>query len=201
MKKGANQMTPHEHPVEKLVKTITYKKVEFEIIQRPDVLWVGCVDYAENNTDESNIPGTLERYQGLMKEIEEGALEDTRNLMRPDWSAALSINYCCDEKPCGILFGNETLSDKQDGRFDVFTQPGGLWLRVRNTKKAARRLLRKKKAEPYELFGQARAAAEANGYMQNPDVLVEVEYYCHAEYDKKNHANYAYIAITEQEAV
>ena len=120
--------------------------------------------------------------------------------MCPDWSAALSINYTRDDKPCGILFGNETWSDKQDERFDVFTQPGGLWLRVRNTGKAARKLLGKKTAEPYALFGQARAAAEANGYRQNPGVSVEIEYHCHAEYGKKHHTNYAYIAIVEREA-
>ena len=187
-----------EHPVEKPVKKIAYKKVEFEVVQRPDVLWVGCVDYAENNTDESDIQATLERFQGLMEEIEEGTLEDTRQLMHPDWSGSLSINYCRDDKPCGILFGNETWSDKQDGHFDVFTQPGGLWLRVNNTKRTARRLLRKKKAEPYQFFGQARAAAEVNGYMQNPDVPVEIEYHCHGEYNKKNHSNYAYIPIIEK---
>jgi len=179
---------PQEHPVEKLVKIITHKKIEFEIVQRPDVLWVGCVDYAGNNTDESDIQSTLERFQGLVGEVS----NEERQLMRPDWSASLSINYCRDDKPCGILFGNETWSDKQDGRFDVFTQPGGLWLRVNNTKRTARRLLRKRKAEAYQFFGQARAAAEANGYMQNPDVPVEIEYYF------KNHSNYAYIPVIEK---
>ncbi|MCL1951663.1 MAG: hypothetical protein FWF60_02425 [Oscillospiraceae bacterium] len=189
------------HPAEKFVKAITYKGVDFEVIERPDVLWVGCVDYADNNTDESDIQGTLKRFQELVKDITPE--NDTRQLMCPDWSAALSINYCCDDKPCGILFGNETWSARQDERLDVFTQPGGLWLRVRNDKKAARKLLGKRKAEPHEYFSDKRkilsAAAEANGYKQNPDVLVEVEYYCHAEYDKKNHTNYAYIPIIANE--
>ena len=189
---------PQEHPVEKLVKIITHKKIEFEIVQRPDVLWVGCVDYAGNNTDESDIQSTLERFQGLVGEVS----NEERQLMRPDWSAALSINYCRGDKPCGILFGNETWSDKQDGRFDVFTQPGGLWLRVRDSKRAARRLLGKRKLDgTYEYFTALRAAAQANGYMQNPEVFVEIEYHCHAEYGKKNHTNVAYIAVIEQEAV
>jgi len=196
MLKHKKHLTPTPHPVEKLVELIRYKGVEFEVVQRPDVLWVGCVDYAENNTDESDIQGTLKRFQALTKDFDEG--QDTRERMCPDWSAALSINYSCKDKPCGIMFANETWSAQQDERFDVFTQPGGLWLRVRNDKKAARKLLGKKKAEPYEYFARAQAlqkAAEANGYRQNPDVHVQVEYHCHAEYGQKNHSNYAYIPI------
>ena len=182
------------------MKTITYKGVDFEVVERPDVLWVGCVDYADNNTDESDIQATLKRFQELVKDITPET--DTRELMCPDWSAALSINYTCGDKPCGILFGNETWSAQQDERLDVFTQPGGLWLRVRNDKNAARKLLGKKKAEPYEYFARAQAlqkAAEANGYKQSPDVHVQVEYHCHAEYGKKNHTNYAYIPIVANE--
>lgn len=191
-------MPPPSHPAEKLVRTITYKRVEFEVVERLDVLWVGCVDYAVNNTDESDIAGTLKRFQELVKDITEE--NDARQLMRPGWSASLSINYRCADKPCGILFGNETYSDRQDERFDVFTQPGGLWLRVRNDKKAARRLLRKRKAAPFEYFAEAQVlqkAAEENGYRQNTDVHVQVEYHCHAEYGKRRHTNYAYIPVVE----
>jgi len=197
-------MNKPTHPAERFVRLLIYKGVEFEVVERDEVLWVGCVDYAENNTGESDIDATLRRFQGLIQDITDGILEDTRELMRPDWSASLSLNYWddgkpCDTKPSGIMFGNETWSAKQDERFDVLTQPGGLWLRVHNTQKAARKLLGKRKAECHEYFSDKRkilpAAAEANGYRQNPDVLVEVEYHCHAEYGEKNHTNYAYIPI------
>jgi len=192
---------PMEHPVEKPVKSIIYRKVELEIVERPDVLWMGCVDYAANNTDESDICATLERFQGLVKEIEEGTPEDPRELMCPDWSAALSINYTCDDMPCGIMFGNEVYSDRQNGGFDLFTQPGGLWLRVRDGRRATHKLLGKKKIEGlFEYFSALRAAAGANGYQQNPGVPVQVEYHCHAQYGKRHHTSYAYIPITEKEA-
>ena len=42
-------MSKSNHPVEKHVQTITYQSIDFEVVERPDVLWVGCVDYAENN--------------------------------------------------------------------------------------------------------------------------------------------------------
>ena len=109
--------------------------------------------------------------------------------MNPDWSAALSINYCVD-KPCGIMFAQETYSDKQDERYDLFTQPGGLWLRIRNDRNAAA-LLGKESAEVHEYFSDERkilrTAAEANHYQQNFEVCVEVEYNCHAEYSTRPH--------------
>ena len=179
-----------EHPVEKLVQTITYKRVELEVVERPDVLWVGCVDFADNNENESDIPATLERFKGL---VNNGAV--IKDKINPDWGAALSINYCYDDKPCGVMFANEAYSAEQDERFDLFTQPGSLWLRALNDKKHAKALRGKKKIHPYELFGPLKRAAEANGYMQNPDVRVEVEYHCHAEYDKRRPRNYAYIPI------
>jgi len=178
--------------VEKLVQTITYKGVEFEIVERPDVLWAGSVDYATNNTDESDIDATLKRFQSL---VEPSPIIEKIN---PDWSASISINYTCNDKPCGIMFANETYSDKQDERYDLFTQPGGLWLRIRNDKNASVLLLGKDDSAPYEYFAGAQVlqnAAKENGYMQNPDIHIQIEYHCHAEYGTPPHTNYAYIPI------
>lgn len=180
------------HPIEKLVQTVFYEGVAFEVVERPDVVWVGCVDYADNNRDESNIDATLKRYREALIDVPK------RELIHPDWGAALSINYTCGDKPCGIMFAQETYSDKQDPRYDLFTQPGGLWLRIRNDANAAA-LLGKASAAPYEYFaGQVlQNAAKENGYRQNPDVHVQVEYHCHAEYATPPHTNYAYIPIVE----
>lgn len=166
--------------------------MEFEVVQRPDVIWVGCVDYANNNTDESDIGVTLKRFREELKDVVR------KDLINPGWGAVLSINYTCNDKPCGIMFANETYSDEQDKRFNLFTQPGGLWLRIRNDKNAAA-LLGKEKAEPYEYFAGAQAplqsAARKNGYLQNPNVHLQIEYHCHAEYNAPLHTNYAYIPI------
>ena len=74
------------------------------------------------------------------------------------------------------MFAQETFSAEQDERYDLFTQPGGLWLRILNDKNAAT-LLGKDSAEPYEWFELLRNAAKENGYLQNPNIHVEVEYY------------------------
>lgn len=54
-------MSKYYHPLEKSVNAVVYKGVEFEVVERPDVLWVGCVDFAADNTGESDIGGTLKR--------------------------------------------------------------------------------------------------------------------------------------------
>jgi len=184
------------HPLETLVRIIIYKGVEFELVERPDVIWVGCVDYAKNNSDESDIGATLRRYRKELIHIPK--LE----LVNPDWSAALSINYNVD-KPCGIMFAQETYTAAQDGRYDLFTQPGGLWLRIYNDENAAA-LLGKADVETHEYFSDPkkllRAVAEANRLIQNPGVYVEVEYHCHAEYNTPPHTNYAYIPVKQRNA-
>ena len=103
------------------------------------------------------------------------------------------------------MFANECYTDIQDKRHDIFTQPGGLWLRVCNDAKAAV-LIGFDNSEPfnpwkygaYMYFAHKRIlqnAAEENGYKQNSDVYIEIEYHCDAEYNTPPHTNYAYIPI------
>jgi len=60
-------------------------------------------------------------------------------------------------------------------------------------------LLGKDTAEPWEYFAGEQAplqnAARENGYLQNPDVHIQIEYHCHAEYGTPAPSNYAYIPI------
>lgn len=181
------------HPTEKLLNVIQYQGVEFEIVERPDVIWVGCIDYAANSREEPDIAAALKRYRETLIDIPKN------ELINPDWSASLSIHYSCNDKPRGIMFAQETYSEKQDERYDLFRQPGGLWLRVASTPQAAAVLLGRETAEPYEYFAGEQAplqrAADANGYTQNPDVPVQVEYHCHADAHNEPHRNYAYIPV------
>lgn len=80
---------PELSPVEKFVQAISYKGVEIEVVERPDVIWVGCVDYAGNNTAESDTGATLSRLQALVNDITPE--NDARQLICPNWSATLSI--------------------------------------------------------------------------------------------------------------
>lgn len=121
--------------------------------------------------------------------------------MNPDWSAALSFNYGAD-KPNGMMFAQETYSDNQDERYDIYTQPDGLWLKILCNDKKAAALFGKQKAEVSEYFSDdrkiLRAAAEANHYQQNLDICVEVGYHCHAEYSAPPHTAYAYMPVIKK---
>ena len=180
-------MTKLNHPIEKLVQTISYKGVDFDVVERPDVLWVGCVDFASNNTDESNIDATLKRYREELINVPKN------ELINPNYSAALSINYRNNDKPNGLMFAQETYSDKQDERYDLFVQPTGLWLRLCNNKDTDTALLGRENHGSWEYFGILNTVAEENNYKQNPDIYVEIEYYCHTG----TGANYVYIPINK----
>jgi hypothetical protein len=65
---------------EKLIEVVKYDNVNFEIVERPEVLWVGKVAYASNSTDEPDIGKLLNEYQELIS-IEKKSLS-TQNGMR-----------------------------------------------------------------------------------------------------------------------
>lgn len=178
--------------IEKLVQTINYKGITFEIVQRPDVLWVGCLDYANNNAEESDSNKTLSRYQDYLDIVKQ-------DLINPDWSASLWVNYGCDDKPRGQMFAQESYSANQDARYEVFTQPGGLWMRVRRKKETSLALFGNESIDAWDYFinGVLQNAAEENGYQVNPDVHVRIGYDCHAEYATPPHTCYAYMPIIE----
>ena len=93
------------------------------------------------------------------------------------------------------MFAQETYSDKQDARYDLFTQPGGLWLRISITVETDFTLLGRSSNGAWEYFRVLEAAAEENGYKQAPDIHVQVEYQCHAEYGNPTYTSYAYIPV------
>ena len=180
------------YPTEKLVETFAYNGVTFEIVERPDVLWVGCLDYASKNGEESDSDKTLSRYQKYLDIVK-------RDLMNPDWSASLWVNYGSADKPHGQMFAQETYSANQDERYEVFTQPSGLWLRVRRSKETSLALFGNESIDAWDYFtsNAMQKAAEENGYKANPDVHVRIGYDCHAEYSTPPHTCYAYMPVIE----
>ena len=177
-------------PVEIPVETFSYSGVTFEIVERPDVLWVGCLDYAKNNMEESDSNVTLGRYLKYLDVVKQ-------DLINPDWSASIWVNYDCNEKPHGQMFAQETYSAYQDKRYELFTQPGGLWLRVRRSRETSLTLFGNDSIDAWDYFvcGALKRAAEENGYKENPDVHVRIGYDCHAEYNTPPHTCYAYMPV------
>ena len=173
------------NPIEKTVETITYKGVEFEVVERPDVIWVGSVDYAENNSDEPNIEATHKRHYTELGGVEK------KDLINPDFTGVLSINYTRDDKPNGLMFAQETSSDKQDERYEQLTETGGLWLRVKLSAESDNALLGRGNHGPWEYYGPLESAAKSKGYIQNPDIDMSFEY----SHNSGNGPIYVYIPI------
>jgi len=117
---------------EKSVETFEFSSAVFEVVDRPETLWVGTISYANNNFDEPDMSALLNRYQNLVPTPKEDRIN-------PDWDAAISINYGKHgEAPKGMMYGQETYSaEKQDKRYDLFTEPGGLYIRIANNERAA----------------------------------------------------------------
>ena len=173
-----------QQQTEKLIETFTVGKAVFEIFDRPEVLWVGTLAWAENNHDEPDIDALLKKFQAM---CEVPKLER----MNPDWSAGISINYSLNGKaPRGTMFGQETWSNQQDSRYDMFTQPAGLYLRVRQDK-YAKKLLGKKHFDSGELYAAMADAAARHGYRRAAGNPIEIYYHDHAN----GTAEYAYVSV------
>ena len=187
------KMGKFNHQIDKSVQIIWYRDIEFEIVERPEVLWVGCLDYAVNHQNEPDGDLTLDRFQNLL-DVEK------KELINPDWSAAIWINYDCDDKPCGLMFAQETSSEKQDKRYELLTQPGGMWLRVRRSKEISSILFGRESIDGWDYFacGELKKAIEVNGYFANPDSHIWVAYDCHAEYSTPPHTSYAYLPVCKK---
>jgi len=117
---GMAELLQHE----KRVETIQCNGAVFEVVERPETIWVGTISYANNHFDEPDMGALLKRYQDLV------FVAPKEDRINPDWDAAISINYRKHgEAPKGMMYAQETYSaEKQDERYDLFTQPGGLWI-------------------------------------------------------------------------
>ena len=162
---------------EKLVETFAIGKAVFELFDRPEVLWVGTLAWAADNGSEPDNDALLKKYQALC-EIPK------RERMHPDWSAGISINYCLGGKaPRGMLFAQETWSSKQDDRYDMFTQPAGLYLRLR-LDKHAEKLLGKHYGDA-DMYGLLEKTAMRHGYRRAQGNPIDIFYHDHEHHTAK----------------
>lgn len=172
---------------EKLIEVVKYDNVNFEIVERPEVLWVGKVANAQNLTDEPNISKLLKEYQKLIS-------TEKKELINQEWDAAISIDYWRNgDTPRGMMFGAETYTQEQSDCYDVFKMPSSLFMRVLNNTDAAR-LLEKDKCENWELFVfMKKTVIPEHGYKFNENGAQEYEYQHY-----KSGTFYAYIPVIKE---
>lgn len=173
---------------EKLIKVITHNGVNFELVERPEVTWVGKVAYAPNLTDEPDIGKLLKEYQELVG-IEK------KELINPEWDAAICIDYWRNgATPRGMMFGTESYTEEQAECYDVYKMPPSLFIRVLNNTVAAK-LLGKEQCENWELFEfMKNTILPENSYKFNDNGAQEIEYHHY-----HSGTFYAYIPVVKAE--
>ncbi len=177
---------------ETLVKAFTYNNIPMELVQVPATIWCGAIAYAPNLTDEPDIGGLLQKYQSLCHIPK----EDRAN---PDWSCAISIDYWQDGAvPCGMMFAQQVLSDKQDPAHDLYRMPASLYIRAAGTKAVAQAAFGKEECELYELFGVIKEAMEAEGYVIGTNGAQEIEMNDHTKYGMPDRPCFAYVQVEKK---
>lgn len=69
-------------PLEKIVTQFTCNGIDYDVVERIDTLWVGCLNYAENNHNEPDSGATIEGFQKLIN-------VGKKDLINDSWSAAI----------------------------------------------------------------------------------------------------------------
>jgi len=162
--------------IENCIESFTVKKAVFELVRRPEVLWVGTLAWAEDNESEPDTDTLLQKYQALCGPAPKLAL------VNPDWSAGISINYCLNGKaPRGMLFAQETWSAEQDSRYDIYAQPAGLCLRLRLDKNAEK-LMGKQYSSDAGRYALLEKVAAEHGYRRAAANPIEIFYHDHARH-------------------
>ena len=172
--------------IDKLIETIEYDGAVFEVVERPEVIWVGKTAYAPNFDVEPDIGGLFNTYQELVP-------TPKLDRINPDWNAAISIDYWKGgSAPRGMMFAQETYSENQADCYDIYKMPASMFIRILNDSKAAK-LLGKDSCETWELFGVIKGTImPQNSYKFNENGAQEIEYH-----NYKTNTWYAYIPVVK----
>ena len=171
------------NPVETLVKTIVYQEVKFEIIERPIVTWVGSMKFNEDDLNADPSPLAKVVHPLWNDFFENEIINQTRfeNFISPTAIGVLWFNLFNKELPNGMMMAKEVYSAKYASKYDIYTQPAGLYIRVKVDGNSAR-LPGKEKCESYELHKFMKNVAAQNGYevyypVVNGNSLANLEYH------------------------
>jgi|GEM_PF-2407608 len=170
-------------PVETLVASIEHEGVLFEIVDRPDVTWVGSMGFnkEEYNADPSPLVGSVHPLWGTFFENEIMNQSSFENFIAPTAIGVLWFNMKHNDLPNGMMMAKEVYESKYNAKYAVYTQPAGLYIRLKIDSESAR-LIGKEECEPHELHEIMGTVASQNGYeLHYPVVdgisLTDIEYH------------------------
>lgn len=183
-----------EYQMEKIIETITYMDVIFEVVKRPESIFCGKLAYASDLDSEPDIGKLLDDYRGAVSIPKEERIA-------PDWDGAISIDYWKGgTSPRGMMFAQEVASENQNEIYDIYKMPASLFMRVFHDENAAKALGREKcpcegKCEIWELFGLMKDIVMPKfGYRFNENGAQEFEYYNWSKYG----TGFAYVPVVKE---
>ncbi len=159
---------------ESLIKAFTHHGVPMELLRVPATVWCGSVAYADNLTDEPDIPALLHKYQSL-------CYIPKLHRANPDWDNCISIDYWQKGAvPRGMAFSQQVTSDDQNPAHDIYRMPPSLYIRVAGTKEVAQAAFGKDGCDLWELFGVIKDALDELGYRVGTNGAQEIEMHNHS---------------------
>lgn len=178
------------HPQETIIEEHSFKGIKVEAVDMAQTVWCGKVGYASDNHSEPDVNGIMNAYRSADHTLVNGA--------EKDWSACLSINYLCGERPNGLMVCDMVTSIEQPDCFDILTVPAGKYLRIRICDETARALGHEPWMGGIPPFGWIYDdIAPALGYTRGSDNLPIIEYYGFYNPDKYEH-EYRYLYVPVQ---
>jgi len=171
------------HMIEKLIKTISYEGVDFEIVERPDVKWVGSLKFNEENFNADPSPLVRDVHPLWNDFFEKEVINNPNheNFIAPTAIGVLWFNMKNNDLPNGMMMAKEIYTATYDSKFNLYTQPAGLYIRLKVDADSAQ-LIGKEKCEPHELHKIMAEIAKQSGYeiyfpVVNGISLVNIEYH------------------------
>ena len=159
---------------ESLEKTISHNGIFMELVRVPATLWCGSVAYADNLTDEPDIPALLAKYQANCQ-------FPKLHRANPDWDNAISIDYWQEGKvPRGLMFSQQVTSEEQDSAHDIYRMPQSLYIRLACSKEVSQAAFGKDECGVWDLFGVIKDALETLGFRFAANGAQEIEMYNHS---------------------
>lgn len=158
---------------ESLVKTICHNGISMELVQVPATIWCGSIAFADNLTDEPDIPALLANYQA-------NCPHPKQHRANPEWDNCISIDYWQEGKvPRGMMFSQQVTDDEQDPVHDIYRMPRSLYIRLICNSETARAAFGRAECGVWELFGVIKDTLEPLGYHFAGNGAQEIEMYNH----------------------
>ena len=119
---------------EKVIDTVVVEGVEFQIIEKGPTLYAGAYAVEPENLSEVALEDCDTDTKLLFKGRNlEDEIKAIRNSVTPDRTIALNIDYTVADRPCAMLYGQETTTREQPEGIHVIEAEPTLLIKVGHT--------------------------------------------------------------------